>query len=623
MKNLKNSDFLVLTIQDIKTMFAFALKVLALIIWAGFISDNPLAQQTTTVNTQYIKIGNLYPRVEYSGVLINLNVRETIERASQAVKIASKFINHHYPKINKLQAWKGADRHYNFLALKTKKVNQNLKQLKTDIQEIHKHYRTPTKDPIQISTNSSRPKRGFNLDIELDINKCLSTVVAGVVSIFSAPTNLDKIQKSVDNISFRTSRLETDYNQFTTSIDKVLKVMNKEFNYYIDKVHFSASIDATLDLANDEVLELLSSINPLILGQISHNILDPLQTKTLLEKTQQMADKLDLQVMATTPIDILKSTATTFATETEWFVLISLPMVHKSEKLEAFKFLNVPWFYKNWTLQWDLQEGVVAMKPGFYPLIENIFIPHEEVNQLCETFNQNLLCHTRVNTFPSCQVSLIHKHTKHCDLKMAEDRVRYKLGPYSYLFFKTPTITMVNCCTEREDCPPDNRYEKTFQGLVDFQDINKCKISTSKFTLLPQSTNVGITIKNNKARTVAIFDSEWIKVIVKLEHDKEKEALKWSPMNNDTNDDQVDPEQHAFKLLGTHTILIHSVLIFIVIILVIIVFVICLTNFLKDFLGSKYHLPILFNSKDPEEASIGMGDIPPADPGLLNLQQDE
>ena len=131
MKNLKNSDFLVLTIQDIKTMFAFALKVLALIIWAGFISDNPLAQQTTTVNTQYIKIGNLYPRVEYSGVLINLNVRETIERASQAVKIASKFINHHYAKINKLQAWKGADRHYNFLALKTKKVNQNLKQLKT------------------------------------------------------------------------------------------------------------------------------------------------------------------------------------------------------------------------------------------------------------------------------------------------------------------------------------------------------------------------------------------------------------------------------------------------------------------------------------------------------------
>ena len=113
-------------------------------------------------------------------------------------------------------------------------------------------------------------------------------------------------------------------------------ITEREFNYYIDKVHFSASIDAALDLANDEILELLSSINPLIQGQITHNILDPLQTKTLLEKTQQMADKLDLQVMATNPIDILKSTATTFATETDWFVLISLPMVHKSEKLEAF-----------------------------------------------------------------------------------------------------------------------------------------------------------------------------------------------------------------------------------------------------------------------------------------------
>ena len=626
MKNLRNSEYLLLTVIDINKMFDYVMKILAIIIWTNILLDNPLAQQPTVVapvNTHYIKIGNLYPRVEYSGVLINLNVKETIDRASNAVDIASKFIYHHRLKIYKLQEWKGLERHYNFLALKTKKVNQNLKMLKTDVKEIHEHYRIPTHpDPIQMSTNSSRSKRGFNLDIDLDINKCLSTVVNGVVSLFSAPQNLDKLQKSVNNIAFKTSRMESDYNKFTTSIDEVLKVMNTEFNYYIDKVHFSASISDALDLANDEIMELLSSITPLIQGQISHNILDPLQTKELLQKTQQMADKLDLQVMATSPIDILKSTATTFATEVDWFVLLSLPMVHKSEKLEAFQFSNLPWFYKNWTLQWDLQEGVVAMKPGFYPIIENIFIPQEEVHKMCENFNQDLLCHTRVNTFPSCQVSLIYKSTEHCSLKMAENRVRYNLGPYSYLFFETPTTTMVDCCQEREDCPQENNYETTYQGLVDLQDVNKCKIITKEFTLQPLSTSTGFAMENRKARTIAILDHEYIKVIVKLEQEKEKEALEGSPITDGNDDNQMDPEQQDFKLLGTHTIYIHSVLLIIVIFLVTIIFVICLINFAREFHETEYSLPALFQSKDPEEVSIGI-DIPSADPGLMNLQQSE
>ena len=593
------------------------LKLCALIIWIIIITEQASAQ-----NTQYIKVADLYPRVDYAGILINLNVQEAIDRAQESVDIAFKFIYHHRKKIEKLRPWTGYYRHYNFLALKSKKVNQNLKMLKVDLSKVHEQYRIVQPHSIQVPRNTSRQKRSFNIDIEMDVNEVLSTLVDGVVCLFSSPPSLSKLQKTVKKIAFRTSRLESNFDNYTTSIDKVIAIMNKEFSNDIDELHFSTSLNAALDLANDEILELLSSINPLIQGQVTHSILDPLQTKNLLEQTQQLADKYDLQVMATNPIDILKSSVTTFATETTWFVLLSLPLTHKSEKLEAFRFLNIPWFYKNWTIQWRLEPGIVAMKPGLYPNINNIFIPEGDIHKLCDTFNGNLLCHTRVNNFPSCMISLIYQHTEQCSLQMAEDRVRYSLGPINYLFFKNRTNTMVDCCTNRMDCPSEKHYDTTFHGLVNFNDINKCKIVTKEFTLLPQSTDLGITIENNKARTIAVIDHELAKVIIKFEEEKRDEAMQWMNYSNYTGNGYMDEQQEDFKLLGTHTIYVHSILLFIIITIVTTMFCICMVNFTRDFLEHSNRFSDLFGQRQPEETG-SMVIHSSAHPEMIDLQETE
>ena len=590
------------------------LKLCALIIWTSMIIE-----QSSCQNTQYIKVGSLYPRTDYAGILINLNVQEAINRAQAAVNLASKFIYHHKKKIVDLAPWAGYYRHYNFLALKTRKVDRNLKTLKTDLQKVHEQYNIEQPHSIQVPRNTSRQKRSFNVDVQLDINEALSTLVDGAVCLFGAPPSLSKLQKTVKKIAFRTSRLESDFNKYTTSIDKVVAIMNKEFDQDVDELHYSASLSAALDLADDEIVELLSSINPLIQGQITHNILDPLQTKELLKQTQQLADKHDLQVMVTNPIDILKSSATTFATETTWFVLLSLPLTHKSEKMEAFRFLNIPWFYKNWTIQWQLEPGVVAMKPGLYPEISNIFIPDKEIHNLCDNFNGNLLCHTRVNTFPSCMISLIYQHTNQCSLQLAEDSVRYSLGPINYLFFKKPTNTMVDCCTNRDHCPQDKHYDKVFHGLVNFKDIQKCKIVTKQFTLLPQSTDLGITVENNKARTIAIFDHELAKVIVKFEEERKDGIMQWNHYDNYTGDDTMAEQQHEYKLFGTHTIYVHTILLFIVITIVTSMFCICLVNFTRDYLEHRNILPDLFRQKHSEE-NMSMVIHPSAHPDEIDLQ---
>ena len=63
--------------------------------------------------------------------------------------------------------------------------------------QVQEQYRTPQppKEPPN-PCKGRKNKKGINLDIEFDVNKCLSTVVQGVVNLFSAPTSLDKVQQS-------------------------------------------------------------------------------------------------------------------------------------------------------------------------------------------------------------------------------------------------------------------------------------------------------------------------------------------------------------------------------------------------------------------------------------------
>ena len=234
------------------------------------------------------------------------------------------------------------------MTMKRNKVRLNLKLLEADLHLVHEQYRIPgSSNSIDSSIDSSnitssRRKRGINFDVEIDVNRCLSTIVDGVVSLFSSPKSLDKIQKSVEKISYRTSRLESEFTNFTTHIDSILHMMKTEMDHDIDKVHMITSINSALNLADETIMELLSSITPLVQGRLTHNLLDPLQAQSLINETQKLADRYNLQVVVNQPVDILQCSVTTFATEVSWYALLSIPLVHRSETMEAFQFINIP-----------------------------------------------------------------------------------------------------------------------------------------------------------------------------------------------------------------------------------------------------------------------------------------
>ena len=225
-----------------------------------------------------------------------------------------------------------------------------------------------------------------------------------------------------------------------------------------------------------------------------------------------MADKFNLEVVATRPIDILQCSVTTFATKDTWLAMLSIPLVHKSETMQAFQFLNIPFFHEKTAVQWDIKEGVVARSSGLYPNIKNIFIPSEDLEQLCDKFNDNYLCHKRINHFPTCQISLMHHRTNQCSLKLADHRVRYSYGQFNYWFFQKPMNTLV-------ECPNKEDIYGTYLGLLDL-DVSQCTVTTTAFTLLPKSSVSSVSSFSNKTSAVTIIDSEWLKVAVKFANSK-------------------------------------------------------------------------------------------------------
>ena len=297
-----------------------------------------------------------------------------------------------------------------------------------------------------------------------------------VVSIFSSPRSLDKIQKSVDKVAFRTSRLESKFANFTTHIDEIIHWMKVDFSEDVDKVHMIASINSALNLANEGIMELLNSITPLVQGKLTHNLLDPLQSQSLIDKTQSLADTYGLQVIVDQPVDILKCSVTTFAMESTWYALLSIPLVYRAEAMKAYQFINILWIHKEHSVQWSFMDGIVAIQPGLFPDIKNVFVPMDSLDKVCERFNNNFLCHKRINHFPTCQVSLLSNHTRHCSLKIAAPIVRYSFGPFNFLFFQKPTESLVEC--------PGKTFHAKYHGLINFEEISKCTITTPRFTLL-------------------------------------------------------------------------------------------------------------------------------------------
>ena len=547
--------------------------LLPLFLLSGIHLNSSSQPSTPPINTQIISMGQLHPRIDFAGVIIDLNVKDAISRGNISIELTNKYLtllesNRQYEQV---EYWTGHNRHIHFMVIKRNRVLHNLRKLEADLHTANEQYRIPTFDTTIVPLVSTTPRPKRSIDIEFDVNKCLSTVVDGIVSLFAAPRSLDKIQKSVEKISYRTSRLESSFVNFTSKVDNILDAMRVDINTSIDEVHMIASLTSALSLADDAIMELLSSITPLVKGELTHNLLDPLQSQSLIEETQTLADKLSLEVVVTKPVDILKCSVTSFATKDTWFAMLSIPLVHRSETMLAYQFINIPWFYNNISVQWDIQSGVIASTPGLYPDIRNVFIPANDLNQLCDKFNENYLCHKRINHFPTCQISLMYHHTDQCSLKLADAKVRYSYGPYNYLFFQNPTQTLVKC-------PGKKALYNKYHGLLNFDEISQCKITTKSFTLLPKSSPIGLSSAQNNRQTVTVLDNEWTKVAIAFDGNTRTRHTT-DPTNPWHRMEILTDNNQDIRIFGSHTILVHSVIMFLILSIVLTLLAICVKNY--------------------------------------------
>ena len=386
--------------------------------------------------------------------------------------------------------------------------------------------------------------------------------------------------------------------------------MKLEMEDTYHKTFMISSINSALNLADETITELLDSITPLVQGRLTHNLLDPLQAQSLINKTQQLADRLSLQVVVDQPVDILKCSVTTFATETSWYALLSIPLVFKSETMTAFQFINIPWFYNGQSVQWNFRDGIVASKSGLYPDIKNVFIPMDDLEQVCEKFNNNYLCHKRINHFPTCQISLLYNHTQECSLKVADPRVRYSFGSLNFLFFQQPTHSLV-------ECPLREAFTTYYHGLISFDDISKCKITTPTFTLLPKSPASSVSPLVKKTIPIFVMENDWIKVTVAFAKGKVQDQANKEP--NPWKNDVMIPDQNVdIKIFGSHTVHVHSIAMFVIIILLIIMLAICVMNFLNYTPEYFKSFPITFSSSNP--SIIADNDAIPEGEDFTNVQ---
>ena len=69
------------------------------------------------LNTLYVEIGQLYPRADFAGVLIDLNVDKAIARGISALNLTDSFLQ--YNKARQIIGkYTGANRNIHFLTLK-------------------------------------------------------------------------------------------------------------------------------------------------------------------------------------------------------------------------------------------------------------------------------------------------------------------------------------------------------------------------------------------------------------------------------------------------------------------------------------------------------------------------
>ena len=105
------------------------------------------------LNTLYVEIGQLYPRADFAGVLINLNVDKAIERGKSALNLTDHFL--HYNKTRQIMGkYSGATKTY--ISLPSNVLQTSIKS------QMPRHKASPR--------NTNRHRREINFDIDFDVN---------------------------------------------------------------------------------------------------------------------------------------------------------------------------------------------------------------------------------------------------------------------------------------------------------------------------------------------------------------------------------------------------------------------------------------------------------------------
>jgi hypothetical protein len=125
-----------------------------LIFYTLYVHIHDLHAQGPKINTLYVPIGKLYPRSDFAGVLINLNVDEAIKRGREALEVTNNFLNYQRSR-QKIGAWTGQDRGIHFITLKRNKVKKNLEILEADLHQVHEQFRIPGTTDAQASSNKT------------------------------------------------------------------------------------------------------------------------------------------------------------------------------------------------------------------------------------------------------------------------------------------------------------------------------------------------------------------------------------------------------------------------------------------------------------------------------------
>ena len=418
-------------------------------------------------STFFLPTVPVYTAHDYSGILIDLQLVELMNLTKSALDYADRYFalyrNDWYRKT--YPAWANSKHVKNLLINKRHVVRSKLESLQ--------HNMEVNPIPAHINpTSSDRLHR--SVDISIDLAQTVTNFFLGVTSIFHM-SSIHAIQKSVRNLAFKQQKLANFTSEFSEKIEAVVQTMNQRLNLSKRQAEIAMAMYIILDLCENELDQILSSLTPLVMGVIPTYLLDPATCHDAYEAAAADAASRGMVPIISNPGELLSLQTTTFAANQSWFLLLHLPIVESKTALTAFTFFNYPMVSDNVTLSFDTPSSLFAFRPGLYPDIDHVIIPLKDLQARCTAYNNATTCSTRMLHTPSCILNLYHDSTTGCQLVETSPPPPQWVPPKILLFFPKMTRIMVSCSGTVQ--------EEEMVGLVSVDDLPFCQIKTESWTL--------------------------------------------------------------------------------------------------------------------------------------------